>query len=451
MNLLTKLFLPLFAIGIPFCCLAAPLATTETQTLVPSQLQKVLLDFQAEGGKINGSLLIAQDTDILFAQSYGTADVITHELNALHTQFLIGSVTKQFTAAAVLKSLYDKEKQYNPSLSEEQLTEKVKELLHRPLSYFLPHEDPIWQGNAPEWLDQVTPHHLLCHTSGIPNFLEDPSWEEFSQQTHSSLCEVVALFKDKQLDFTPGEKWQYSNSGFTLLGLVADRTSGVPLESYFQTYFFNPLEMASTFWPTSGRVPEIKKDHPHLARGYGWDVFDCEAPSREQSMYEEMLHAYAAGNLISTVGDLHRWNIALYKSLKVLPKSLMELMTTQHTEIIPNVYYAYGIFVQHKPELSVFCHHGDIPGYHAHLNFYPEHNVTFVSLSNMSVNCEQVSILMHDLKEKFGDLEESEQNYRLKEAYLKENYPAFFEQCRLHDFSTPLIQFIEKQLERVKE
>lgn len=319
--------------------------------------------------------------------------------------------------------------------------------LHQPLRNFLPEDDPVWRGKIPSWLDEVTLHQLLCHTSGIPNYTADPSFNSFSKVDHNSVYDVVELFSCQELEFTPGSKWNYSNSGYILLGFVVERISGFEIEEYFEKNIFYPVGMKSTFMPSKGRVSDLKEERPNLARGYAWDLFDVNAPLKEQPMYENMIHAHAAGAIISSVEDLHRWNIALYENAEVLPKFLVDLMLEKHALIDPeatNVFYSYGLSIQQEPELPLIGHHGGIPGYFSVLHYYPRRGITLVVLQNVTGNAEQQVALQEELQKKFGELGSCDERYRLEDEYLKENYPEMFQQEKTHNFAMPLIEFFEK-------
>ncbi len=426
-------------------CSTAPLSA-ENQ-VEAAQIEEVLQTFQGEGGKLNGALLVADGEKVIVSEGFGMADASLEQKNTIKTQFLIGSITKQFTAAAVLKSLYDREMDLNPDFSEEGALARIRDLLHKPLSDYLPEEDPIWEGKSPRWLNTVTLHQLLCHTSGIPNYTADPTFNDFSKIDHSALSELVALFRDKDLEFSPGSKWNYSNSGYILLGVVVEMVSGIEIGQYFEENFFEPLQMEATFMPLSGRVSDFKRGRPDLARGYAWDLFDSEMPLQEQPMYENMLHAHAAGAIISTVEDLHRWNLALYENEAVLPKFLQELMFARHMLIdaeAPNVFYAYGLAVENEPGVPLYGHHGGIPGYFTVLHYYPRSRVTLVVLQNVTGNAQQQIEIQEELQEKFGHLEANEERYQLEDAYMKEQFPAIAEQEKSYNFAQPLIDFLEE-------
>ena len=419
-------------------CLGCKAPINNASDIKTAQLKNVLDDFEASGGQINGSVLVAHGEDIIFAEGFGVADDKLDQFNNVNTQFLIGSLTKQFTAAVLLRSLYDREKSVNPELTDSELVQHITEILHQPLSYLFPLNDSIWNEKAPKWLDKVTLHHLLCHSSGIPNFTEEPTFVEFSKADHASIHEVVALFKDTDLEFTPGESFNYSNSNYILLGIAVERISGLSLDVALSSFFFEPLGMTSTVFLKRGRIPELKETYPNLARGYCWDIFEKNVPLTETTNYEEMLHPYGAGAIMSTVVDLHRWNMALYENFEVLPKIFVELMTKKHNEHEGGVFYGYGLFIESYPFLC-FCHSGSIIGYRGELCYYPSQHVTVALLSNASEKIDQYIEIEKDVLEQFGYSEKTEE----AESYVREKYPLLFEQSIRHNFAAPIIEFLE--------
>ncbi len=385
--------------------------------------------------------LVAHEGEVIVAEGRGIADDKVNQQIDVNTQFLIGSVTKQFTAAAVLKSLYEREKAVNPELEELILAQRVAEALHQPLTVTLPAEDPAWCGKPPKWLDSVTLHHLLCHSSGIPN----PLYSEVFEANYTSLYEMIELFKDRELDFTPGERWRYSNSGYLLLGLVVEKVSGLPLKEAFSKFFFEPLEMTSTVLLTEGFVPELKAVYPNLARGYGWDIFSEERSLTEQTHYENMVSPQGGGGIMSTVGDLHRWNVALYEKLEVLPKKLLEMITTAQMDVKKNEVYGYGLGVRRNKSTPRYYHRGSIPGYQSGLYYYPKQHITIACLSNVSGRREQFIVMKKELKELFGHIEDLAERTKSENKYIKEHYPLFLKNKKLHNFGGPLIEYLEEQ------
>ena len=208
------------------------------------------------------------------AQGFGLASLdLAVPIDPAHV-FEIGSVTKQFTAAAILR-----------------LAEEGKLALDDPITKLLPDLPAAYQA--------ITLTHLLTHTSGVPSYTDFPEWRPRWRED-MSLETLIGLFRDKPLDFVPGQSWKYSNSGYILLGAAIEKASGKSYEDYVEQELFAPLGMTSTRY---GHQEEVVAGR---AVGYakgadGWS----NAP------YLSLTQPYAAGSLMSTVDDLARWSDAL--------------------------------------------------------------------------------------------------------------------------------------------
>jgi CubicO group peptidase (beta-lactamase class C family) len=258
------------------------------------KLQKVTdtIERLVKNMKHNGSLLISNEKEIVYKKCFGYADIEKKMPISFKTQFLAGSVTKQFAAVAILKALLNKQKK------------DIKLELNKSIQYFLPEEHEIWDGTMPDWANKVTIHQLLVHSSGIPNYTSLP---EFEHQRFPKNSEIINFFKGHELEFSPGEKFSYSNSGYYLLGIIIEEIVQQNLDVYLEKNFFEPLEMKSTFLPMQGTVDElIHKDarFVNLARGYQYDMATHNASLEEIKRYERMEVPGAAGSLITTVEDL---------------------------------------------------------------------------------------------------------------------------------------------------
>jgi CubicO group peptidase (beta-lactamase class C family) len=175
-----------------------------------------------------GSVLVAKGTQVLLNKGYGSANLEWDVPNSPATKFRLGSITKQFTAASILL-----------------LQERGK----------LNVQDPVkkYMADAPAAWDKITIYHLLTHTSGIPNFTSFPEyakWEPFA----TTAAEEVARFRDKPLDFAPGEKWSYSNSGYVLLGYLIEKITGGSYEKFVRENIFNPLGMRDSGYDSNSAV-----------------------------------------------------------------------------------------------------------------------------------------------------------------------------------------------------
>ncbi len=164
-----------------------------------------------------GSVLVAKGDQMIFSKSYGFANVEWQVPNSPESKFRLGSVTKQFTAACILM-----------------LEERGKLKIDDSIKKYMP--------DAPATWDKITFFHLLTHTSGIPSFTGFPDYAS-TEALATTPEKLVARFRDKPLEFQPGEKWNYSNSGYVLLGYLIEKISGEPYSQFVQENIFTPLGM----------------------------------------------------------------------------------------------------------------------------------------------------------------------------------------------------------------
>jgi CubicO group peptidase (beta-lactamase class C family) len=296
---------------------------------------------QAAGDRFMGSVLVAKDGATVFEQSSGWANIEWKIPNTAGTKFRLGSVTKQFTAVAIL-------------LLEEQGKLKVED----PLSKFIP--------SAPEAWKPVTLYHLLTHTSGIPSFTDLPEYGTWKLSPESP-AQMMAHIRDKPLDFTPGEKFKYSNSGYVLLGWVVELASGQSYETYLREHVFRPLGMNDSGYDSNTAVI------PQRASGY------VPGPAGlTNAPYIDMHVPGGAGALYSTTADLLRWTQGLFGG-KLLSVASLQKMTTPFKSS-----YAFGLGVSTVKGHKVISHVGGIEGFNTQLAYYPESKVTVVVLANVN-------------------------------------------------------------------
>lgn len=292
-------------------------------------------------------------------------------------QFLVGSLTKQFTAMALLHALIQKIEKENPGISQKALEKKLEELLNKTLSHYLPHNDWIWDGKAPSWIYSISLHHLLTHTSGLINFTELPGFDDFAA-IHHSPQEIVKLFKTFSLMSTPGKSFHYNNSGYFLLAQVIERLSGKTYSEYMAERIFIPLKMTSSFSANSGTPFSLQHTHSNLALGHTENV-------SPQTKYWNMSHTIGAGSLISTVDDLQKWAHSLYKGHPSLKTIAREWLLRKHVQITPTKYYGYGILIHEVPEnKDVYDHPGDLPGYFSRMVYNPSSELLLIALENIT-------------------------------------------------------------------
>lgn len=290
-----------------------------------------------------GTALVARAGDVIYSKGFGFADLEWNIPNAPNTKFRLGSVTKQFTAASILL-----------------LEERGKLSVSDPVKKYMPDAPAAW--------DKITIMNLLTHTSGIPNFTsfpEYPKWEPFSTTAE----QLVAKFRDKPLDFAPGEKWNYSNSGFVLLTYLIEKITGASYETFVKENIFAPLDMKDSGVDSNAAVI------PHRASGYVY-----REGHFENAGFIHMTIPQGAGALYSTTEDLLKWERGLFGGKLLKPASL-EKMTTPFKQD-----YAFGLAVQTTGGHKAIEHNGGIEGFNTMLAYYPDDKMTVVVLSNVNGN-----------------------------------------------------------------
>jgi CubicO group peptidase (beta-lactamase class C family) len=288
-----------------------------------------------------GSVLVSRGTDIVFRRGYGSANLEWNIPNDATTKFRLGSLTKQFTAASIL-------------LLEERGKLKVEDHVKQ----YVPDAPAAW--------DTITIRHLLTHTSGLPNFTGFADYRPLAPFVTTPEA-LVARFRDKPLDFQPGEKWSYSNSGYVLLGYLIEKITGGTYETFVQQNIFTPLGMKDSGYDSNTAIIARR------AAGY--------APGAQGPVNAGFVHMtvpHAAGALYSTAEDLLRWEQGLFSG-KVLTAESLQKMTTPFKND-----YAFGVFVRTAGQRKVVEHNGGIDGFNTYLAYYPESKTTIVVLGNLN-------------------------------------------------------------------
>jgi CubicO group peptidase (beta-lactamase class C family) len=295
------------------------------------------------------AVIVAQDGKVLFVRAAGLADVGHRVVATPDTKFRIGSVTKQFTAAAILK-----------------LQEEGKLSVTDTLAKFL----PDYPRGA-----EVTLHHLLTHTSGIVSYTSKPDFFE-----HVRLAvkpeDLIRSFKDDPYDFNPGQKMLYNNSGYFLLGHIVEKVSGMTYGDFLRRSFFEPLGMTASGVHNSTEVFDDEAE--------GYSFVDGKLQKAENW---DMSRAGGAGALYSTVEDLMRWAEGLFGGKVLKDESLKAALTPVVTaEDEPGKPkdggYGYGLAVETLRGLRVVSHAGGLHGFSSFLLHVPSEKFTVAVLSN---------------------------------------------------------------------
>jgi CubicO group peptidase (beta-lactamase class C family) len=309
-----------------------------------------LMSLYAKYGQFNGSVLVAEHGKVIFEKGYGQANMEWDIPNQPDTKFRLGSISKQFTAFLVVK-----------------LAEEGKIKLDAPISTYLP-EYPKATG------DKITVHQLLTHSSGVPNYTSVPNFFKEKSRDPYTPTEFVKTFQDLPLDFTPGEKFKYSNSGYFLLGYIIEKVTGKSYEQFLQETILTPLKMVNTGYDHYDVV--LKK----RAAGY-----EKQGKNFVNSPFLDMSIPYAAGSLYSTVEDLYLWDQALYGNQLLTSKSMESLFKSY----IPagKESYGYGWFILEttdgvKDKVKITEHGGGINGFNTVISRIPADKNLVVLLNN---------------------------------------------------------------------
>jgi len=301
---------------LPFLlCISPVIAQTVPQTI--DELLKAYSNQYA----FNGTVLVAQKGNVLLKKGYGFKNAASHSQNDENTIFQIGSITKQFTSAIIL-----------------QLQEKNLLSVQDKLSKYI--------SDYPDG-DSITIENLLTHTSGIFNYTNDESFMQTKASEPITLEHLIGLFKNKPLDFKPGKKYNYSNSGYILLGYIIEKVTG---KSYFDVVrenIFQPLHMDHSGFDFNG----LKS--PDKAVGYLKLTPKNSVPA---SIVDSSV-SYAAGSIYTTVGDLYKWDQALYTDRIISSSSLQQAFTPHQSN------YGYGWVIDSAYGKKAVMHEGGIFGF----------------------------------------------------------------------------------------
>jgi CubicO group peptidase (beta-lactamase class C family) len=317
-------------------------------TLSPEMLAEIdsFLNSAYEGEPFQGSVLVARDGEVLLRKGMGMANQSAGIPNGPETKFRLGSLTKPFTAVAVLML-------YQQGLLD----------INDPICLHLETCPPAWQ--------EITIHNLLVHTSGLVDIVTLDDYTLFKTEATTPL-QTMARLTDLPLDFVPGERWQYSNSNYIVLSAIIKRASGQSYEAFVEEYIFAPLGMANSGY-----------DHNDGETAIGY------LPDGSTAEFIDMSLPDAAGGLYSTVDDLYRFDRALYTD-QLLPAALVEQMFTAQTVIAPNtpnVGYGYGWISEDDPDGpppgKIVAHSGSIEGFSTAMIRFIDLDAVVIVLGNV--------------------------------------------------------------------
>lgn len=322
-------------------CLALTTAASAAPPPAPTDRMDQVARFYVDAHQFMGTVLVARGDDIIFSKAYGSANLEWNVPNTMDTKFRIGSLTKQFTAVAILL-----------------LEERGKLKLDDPIKTYYPDAPAAW--------DKITLRHLLGHTSGIHNYTDTPDFVRMTT-SHATPEELVKRVQDAPLEFEPGAEMRYSNTGYVLLGMAIEKASGTGYAAFLKANLFDPLGMKDTGYDENAVVM------PQRAAGYS-----PRPNGIVNAMYTDMTTPFSAGALYSTAPDLLRWEHALFGGKVLTPASLEKMTTGGKGD------YGMGLFIHTQSGRRRIEHGGGIPGFNTKLAYYPDTGVVAIALSNLN-------------------------------------------------------------------
>ena len=298
-----------------------------------------LLSAYVRKNQFNGTALVYEKGVVLLQKGYGLRDADKDLNNNAHTVYQLGSVTKQFTAAVVLK-----------------LVEQGKLKLSDPLSRFFP--------DYPKG-DSITIHHLLAHTSGIYNYTDNGDFIQNHVSEAASRETMMGLFKDKALNFSPGGDWAYSNSGSLLLGYIIEKVTQQPYETVVRQLIFKPLGMTHSGFDYAHLAV------PNKATGY------FSVQENKKGLLVDSTVSHAAGAIFSTTDDLLKWHKALLSNQLLKRSSLEKAFTPYKNQ------FGYGWVVDSFTGKKGVYHNGSILGFTSNIYRVEADDVCIILLCNI--------------------------------------------------------------------
>lgn len=323
-------------------------AGTASRAALVARLDSIATDYLGTAGVAGVTVAVVSGRDTLLLAGYGERDREKHLAADANTVYRVGSITKQFTAAAVMR-----------------LVERGAVTLDDPITTYLP--------QYPQW-SSVTVRHLLNHTSGIHSYTSSAKWRE-RWADDLTPAQIVAFVEKDSLDFPVGSAFRYNNTGYVLLGMLLEKVTGQPYAALLEKEFFAPLGMRS-----AGYCPSKPNDAAH-AVGY-----TKNGAALRPAPYLSMTHPFSAGALCMSVPDYLRWQSALHSGRVVSPKSLAlmagpETLTGGSRRGTPTG-YGMGLVTGTLGTHAIIQHGGDIHGFGSQQYWFPADSLRVVTFVN---------------------------------------------------------------------
>lgn len=296
--------------------------------------------------EFSGNVLLSKNNEIIFNESYGYSNKENGIKNTPQTKFMIGSMTKTITALCIM-----------------QLSENGMVSTRQKIEDYIP---DFYKGHG------ITIHHLLTHTSGIPNYImlkKQVKWGE-----NHTPQEILQIVKGHKLKFPVGEKWSYSNTNYLILGLIIEKVSGMNYYQYVKNNIFIPAKMSNSGF--------IHEEQNNIANNY---------IKGEKGFHMAPSLFFACGDIVSTVGDYYLFDRAIQEG-KLVKTQIAKEMQKPHYDG-KYVKYGYGLFVKKHFDCKSICHGGSIPnGFASHFERYIDDDIAIIVLSNDLVKYQFTSV-----------------------------------------------------------
>lgn len=320
----------------------------DAQTLEQKIDKAVSVVYPADGPGV--AVLVARDGKVLYRKGHGMADLEFGLPMKADYVFRIGSITKQFTAAAIL-----------------QLEEAGKLSLSDDITKYLP--------DYPTGGQTITIENLLNHTSGIKSYTGMEQFTNEWRRKDLTPDSLISFFKNEPMDFAPGENWRYNNSAYIILGYIIEKVSGMNYADYVEKKFFQPLGMKNSYYDYTGEII------PNRLPGY-----QREGEKYENANYLSMTLPYAAGSLLSTVDDLFTWYKAVAAGKIISPENLKKSISPTKIKTGNSIAYGYGLSTGNIQGSPFYGHTGGINGFLSVSLYLPIEEIFVVLLTNCDCN-----------------------------------------------------------------
>lgn len=309
-----------------------------------SKIDKILTN-KFKSNETGVSALVAKDGKVIYRKAFGKADLELDVNMTPENVFQVGSITKQFTAVGILM-----------------LLEEGKLTLEDDITKFIP--------DYPTKGKKITVHHLLTHTSGIKSYTSMRKFGEVMTM-HKSPLKFIDFFKNEPMDFDPGEKYKYNNSGYFVLGYIIEKASGLSYQKFIKERIFDKIGMKNSYY---GSHQEIIKNR---ASGYS-----KQSGKFYNAQYISLTLPYAAGSIMSTVDDMLKWQTAITTDVFVKEATIDKAFTNYTLNNGDKINYGYGWSINEINDVPTIEHGGAIPGYLSMGVFVPSKNVYVIVFSN---------------------------------------------------------------------